>query len=134
MDREFEQMMQESLGTAKFASKSSSMNLPAANRAIINRFSQALAGGEERKDDAAENTHVQFHVMIKKGTKAAVRDIQVPKAAKIAQANESRQAAEAQERSEIKRLVLEASEREDVVPAPRRYGLQPARVKKTERW
>jgi len=132
LEREFEQMMKESLGTAKFASKASNMNLPAANRSIISKFSQGSGGATS---SGGSGNSVQFHVMIKKGTKAAVRDILVPKAAKMAQANESRQAAEAQERSEIKRLVLEASEREDAPVAPRKYVLQPPRIKKkTERW
>ena len=114
LEREFQLMMQESLGTAKLASKSSNVNLPAANRSLINKFNQSSASQEKSEKTDPAST-VQFHVMIKKGTKAVVRDIQVPKAATIAQANESQKAAEAQERSEIKRLVLEASEREEVI-------------------
>ena len=133
LEREFQQMMQDSLGTAKLASKaSSSMDLPAANRALIDKRERSGDAIRARKDPG--NT-VQFHVMIKRGTKAAVRDIQVPKEAKIVQANESRQAAQAKERSEIKKLVLEASEREEDVRAPRKYVLQPTMKKRSmERW
>ena len=144
LEKEFQQLMQESLGAAKLAPKASNMSLPAANRAIINRFSQGSSTARERAHDerteaAAANT-IQFHVMIKKGTKAAVRDIQVPKAAVIAQANESRQAAEAQERDEIKRLVLQASERDEEAAGrqqrqpTKKYQVAFPRVKSRERW
>jgi regulator of nonsense transcripts 2 len=152
LEKEFQQLMQESLGTAKLAPKASNMSLPAANRAIINRFSQGGSSTAPESSnepnqrtaagEAAASNTIQFHVMIKKGTKSAVRDIQVPKAAVIAQANETRQAAEAQERDEIKRLVLQASERDEEAAAAARGQRQPTKkyqvafpkVKSRERW
>ena len=70
---------------------------------------------------------VNFSVMIKKGAKAAVRDIQVPRTAGIAQVNKTREAAALQEKSEIKRLVLESESREQNASV---FQLR----RRTERW
>ena len=150
LEREFEQMMQESLSTAKFAAKPSNANLPSANRAVLNKFRHQHGSGHQGGAAASDalsssgagqasgtTTHVQFQVMLKKGTKAAVRDLQVPREAMIAQANDARRQEEAAEKMEIKRLVLEASEREEGPVQLRKYAVQPARplrTKPTERW
>lgn len=114
-DSEFRSLMKESLVTAKL--QPPVVNIVAAPSVSFLKSSAGSrgCGGEApglREDSAAQHT-VQFHFMGKRGGKVIARELSVPVDNKIALARLNREAAAAEEHSEIKRLVLKANQRQE---------------------
>jgi len=114
-DSEFKSLMKESLVTAKL--QPSLVNIVAAPSVSFLKSSAGSrgCGGEApglREDSAAQHT-MQFHFMGKRGGKVIARELSVPVDNKIALARLNREAAAAEEHSEIKRLVLKANQRQE---------------------
>lgn len=114
-DSEFRSLMKESLVTAKL--QPPVVNIVAAPSVSFLKSSAGSrgCGGEApglREDSAAQHT-MQFHFMGKRGGKVIARELSVPVDNKIALARLNREAAAAEEHSEIKRLVLKANQRQE---------------------
>ncbi|KAK3289206.1 Regulator of nonsense transcripts upf2 [Cymbomonas tetramitiformis] len=126
-EREFQAMMQESLGQAKLT-KSAPLNMP------VPSINAALGlGGVERRTHAAEEEpassarwpvespsggvqaqeSVPFRLLMKKGGKPQSRALQVPVESALARSTLRKEEQELEERSELKRLVLDYHHREE---------------------
>jgi regulator of nonsense transcripts 2 len=114
-DRELKSLMQESVGAAKL--QPTVVNMVAApTTAFVRASSTDPRGPGGETDDPVGNAAVQpsmlFHFMARRGGKTFTRELEVPLENKIAQASQNRDAEAAEERSEIKRLVLKSRQQQ----------------------
>lgn len=70
--------------------------------------------GDETIDDAAEgNKEVQVKVLVKRGHKQQMKRMYIPRDCSLVQSTKQKEAAELEEKQDIKRLVLEYNDREE---------------------
>ena len=105
-DREFKALMQESLGAARL--QPAVVNMTAAPG--MNTLSQARATGPGAAGGPARPDGMRFQFMMKKAGKVVTKALDVPKSTSLAANTFSREVEAKEERSEIKRLVLEQNE------------------------
>ncbi len=114
-DRELKSLIQESVGAAKL--QPTVVNMVAAPTTAFVRASSMdprEPGGETGGPvgNATGQPSMLFHFMGRRGGKTFTRELEVPLDNKIAQASQNREAEEAEERSEIKRLVLKSRQQQ----------------------
>lgn len=118
-DREYRALMQESIDSRKLEMRSR----PTLNMTIpLNLFDSKdhgrsggtdIESGDEVVDDQTSGTSVQFRVLVKKGNKQQTKQLRIPRECSLVQSTKQKEAAELEEKQDIKRLVLEYNERDE---------------------
>ncbi|GLJ39978.1 hypothetical protein SUGI_0817920 [Cryptomeria japonica] len=117
-ERELRAVMQESLDSRKLEIRARTtlnmaipMNLGEGSREH-NRASE-VESGDENLDEESGGTNVSFKVLVKKGNKQQIKQLYIPHDCSLVQSTKQKEAAELEEKQDIKRLVLEYNEREE---------------------
>jgi regulator of nonsense transcripts 2 len=119
-DREYRALMQESIDSRKLEMRSR----PTLNMTIpLNLFDSKdhgrggggtdIESGDEVVDDQTNGTSVQFRVLVKKGNKQQTKQLRIPRDCSLVLSTKQKEAAELEEKQDIKRLVLEYNERDE---------------------
>jgi len=119
-DREYRALLQESLDSRKLEMRAR----PTLNMTIpLNLFDGSkdhsrgggtdIESGDEVVDDQANGSSVQFRVLVKKGNKQQTKQLRIPQDCSLVQSTKQKEAAELEEKQDIKRLVLEYNERDE---------------------
>lgn len=116
-DREYRALMQESIDSRKLEMRSR----PTLNMTIpLNLFDGSkdhnrtdIESGDEVLDDQVSGNSVQFRVLVKKGNKQQTKQLRIPRECSLVQSTKQKEAAELEEKQDIKRLVLEYNERDE---------------------
>ncbi|KAG6555992.1 hypothetical protein Mapa_001932 [Marchantia paleacea] len=116
-EREFRALMQESIDSRKLEMRAR----PTLNMMIpMNLFEGSkdhgrITDGESGDDvpDEQGGNSVRFRVLVKKGNKQQTRQLHIPRDCSLVQSTKQKEAAELEEKQDIKRLVLEYNEREE---------------------
>lgn len=118
-DREYRALMQESIDSRKLEMRSR----PTLNMTIpLNLFDSKdhgrgggtdIESGDEVLDDQTGGTSVQFRVLVKKGNKQQTKQLRIPRDCSLVLSTKQKEAAELEEKQDIKRLVLEYNERDE---------------------
>ena len=118
-DREYRALMQESIDSRKLEMRAR----PTLNMTIPlnlfdgskdhNRGGTDIESGDEVVDDQSNGTSVQFRVLVKKGNKQQTKQLRIPRDCSLVQSTKQKEAAELEEKQDIKRLVLEYNERDE---------------------
>ncbi|XP_024530355.1 regulator of nonsense transcripts UPF2 [Selaginella moellendorffii] len=69
--------------------------------------------GDEGIDEHGSGHNVAFRVLVKKGNKHQLKQLKIPRDSSLVQSTRQKEAAELEEKQDIKRLVLEYNEREE---------------------
>jgi len=117
-ERELRAVMQESLDSRKLELRAR----PMLNMAIpMNLFEGSkehnrmteIESGDEVVDEEGSGNNVSFRVLVKKGNKQQTKQLYIPRGCSLVQSTKQKEAAELEEKQDIKRLVLEYNEREE---------------------
>lgn len=117
-ERELRAVMQESLDSRKLELRAR----PMLNMAIpMNLFEGSkeqsriteIESGDEVVDEENSENSVSFRVLVKKGNKQQTKQLYIPRGCSLVQSTKQKEAAELEEKQDIKRLVLEYNEREE---------------------
>lgn len=120
-ERELRAVMQESIDSRKLEIRSRPtlnmvipMNLFESSKEHINRNITDIESGDEIIDeqDGGDN-NVAFRVLVKKGNKQQTRQLHIPRDSSLVQSTKQKEAAELEEKQDIKRRVLEYNDREE---------------------
>lgn len=71
------------------------------------------SGDEALDEDAGGNREVQVRVLVKRGNKQQTKQMYIPWNSSLVQSTKQKEAAELQEKEDIKRLILEYNDREE---------------------
>jgi len=71
------------------------------------------SGDEALDEDTGGNKEVQVRVLVKRGNKQQTKQMFIPRNSSLVQSTKQKEAAELQEKEDIKRLVLEYNDREE---------------------
>lgn len=71
------------------------------------------SGDEALDDDTVLNKEVQVKVLVKRGNKQQTKQMYIPSDSSLVQSTKQKEAAELQEKEDIKRLILEYNDREE---------------------
>lgn len=120
-DREFRALMQESLESRKLelrARPTLNMVIPmnvfeGPMRDHHGRGAEAESGDEALNEDAEGSKDVQVKVLVKRGSKQQTKQLYIPRDCSLVQSTKQKEAAELEEKQDIKRLVLEYNDREE---------------------
>lgn len=135
-EREFRALMQESLDSRKLEMRARPtlnmmipMNLFEGNK-DHNRIAD-VESADEATDDGGEGNNVSFRVLVKKGNKQHTKHLHIPRDCSLVLSTKQKEAAEFEEKQDIKRLVLEYNEREEedraaAAPQPMNWSLPSA--------
>ncbi|KAL3689456.1 hypothetical protein R1sor_015765 [Riccia sorocarpa] len=116
-ERELRALMQESIDSRKLEMRAR----PTLNMMIpMNLFEGSKdhgritdgESGDEVPDEQGGNS-VRFRVLVKKGNKQQTKQLYIPRDSSLVQSTKQKEAAELEEKQDIKRLVLEYNEREE---------------------
>lgn len=77
------------------------------------RMGGGESGDEALEDDCGEGKEVQVKVLVKRGNKQQMKQMYIPKDSTLIQSTKQKEAAELEEKQDIKRLVLEYNDREE---------------------
>eukprot|EP00249_Psilotum_nudum_P018824 c26978_g1_i1 orf=54-3764(+) len=72
-----------------------------------------VESGDEPLDDQSNRNSVAFRMLVKKGNKQQTKQLHIPRDCSLVQSTRQKEAAELEEKQDIKRLVLEYNEREE---------------------
>ncbi|KAK3015379.1 hypothetical protein RJ639_005880 [Escallonia herrerae] len=120
-DREFRALMQESLDSRKLELR----GRPALNMMIPmnvfegptkdhhGRVAEGESGDETLDEEAGGSKEVQVKVLVKRGNKQQTKQMYIPRDSLLVQSTKQKEAAELEEKQDIKRLVLEYNDREE---------------------
>ncbi|KAJ7557891.1 hypothetical protein O6H91_04G014000 [Diphasiastrum complanatum] len=117
-EKEFRALMQESIESRKLEVRSR----PTLNMMIpMNLFEGYrdhnriidVESGDEVDDERSGESSVTFRVLVKKGSKQQMKQLHIPRDSSLVQSTKQKEAAELEEKQDIKRLVLEYNEREE---------------------
>lgn len=117
-ERELRAVMQESIDSRKLEVRAR----PALNMVIpMNLFEGSkehtrttdVESGDEIADEHDGSNNVAFRVLVKKGNKQQTRQLHIPRDSSLVQSTKQKEAAELEEKKDIKRRVLEYNEREE---------------------
>ncbi|KAK3034424.1 hypothetical protein RJ639_034661, partial [Escallonia herrerae] len=120
-DREFRALMQESLDSRKLELR----GRPALNMMIPmnvfegptkdhhGRVAEGESGDETLDEEAGGSKEVQVKVLVKRGNKQQTKQMYIPRDSSLVQSTKQKEAAELEEKQDIKRLVLEYNDREE---------------------
>lgn len=72
-----------------------------------------VESGDEIADEQEGGNNVTFRVLVKKGNKQQTKQLHIPRDASLVQSTKQKEAAELEEKQDIKRLVLEYNDREE---------------------
>ncbi|KAH9311222.1 hypothetical protein KI387_026257, partial [Taxus chinensis] len=117
-ERELKAVMQESLDSRKLeirARTTLNMAIPinlGEGSKEHNRASE-IESGDEILDEESSGNNVSFKVLVKKGNKQQIKQLYIPRDCSLVQSTKQKEAAELEEKQDIKRLVLEYNEREE---------------------
>ncbi|XP_051119290.1 regulator of nonsense transcripts UPF2 isoform X2 [Andrographis paniculata] len=120
-DREFRALMQESLESRKLELRSRptiNMTIPmnvfeGSNKEHHGRGLEGDSGGETTDDGSGGNKEVRVKVLVKRGNKQQTKQMYIPRDCSLVQSTKQKEAAELEEKQDIKRLVLEYNDREE---------------------
>ncbi|XP_071734548.1 regulator of nonsense transcripts UPF2 [Rutidosis leptorrhynchoides] len=121
-DREFRALMQESLDSRKLelrARPTLNMMMPmnvfegGSTRDHHGRVSEGESGDEGVDDESGGRKEVQVKVLVKRGSKQQTKQMLIPSDCSLVQSTKQKEAAELEEKQDIKRLVLEYNDREE---------------------
>ncbi|KAJ0465690.1 putative nonsense-mediated mRNA decay protein Nmd2/UPF2 [Helianthus annuus] len=120
-DREFRALMQESLDSRKLelrARPTLNMMIPmnvfeGSTRDHLGRVSEGESGDEAIDYESGERKEVQVKVLVKRGSKQQTKQMLIPSDCSLVQSTKQKEAAELEEKQDIKRLVLEYNDREE---------------------
>ncbi|XP_057981862.1 regulator of nonsense transcripts UPF2 isoform X1 [Malania oleifera] len=120
-DKELRALMQESLDSRKLELRSR----PTLNMMIpMNIFEgsakdhhgrgvEGESGDETLDEEAGGNKEVQVKVLVKRGNKQQTKQMYIPRDCSLVQSTKEKEAAELEEKQDIKRLILEYNDREE---------------------
>eukprot|EP01018_Ginkgo_biloba_P009187 Gb_41555 [translate_table: standard] len=117
-ERELRAVVQESLDSRKLELRAR----PTLNMMIpMNLFEGSkdhsratdIESGDEGIDEESGGNNVSFRVLVKKGNKQQTKHLYIPRDCSLVQSTKQKEAAELEEKQDIKRLVLEYNEREE---------------------
>nr|GEU67610.1 regulator of nonsense transcripts UPF2 [Tanacetum cinerariifolium] len=120
-DREFRALMQESLDSRKLelrARPTLNMMIPmnifeGSTRDHHGKVSEGESGDEALDYESGGRKEVQVKVLIKRGSKQQTKQMLIPSDSSLVQSTKQKEAAELEEKQDIKRLVLEYNDREE---------------------
>ncbi|KAI3721333.1 hypothetical protein L2E82_32342 [Cichorium intybus] len=120
-DREFRALMQESLDSRKLelrARPTLNMMIPmnvfeGSTRDHHGRVSEGESGDEGVDYESGGRKEVQVKVLVKRGSKQQTKQMLIPSDSALVQSTKQKEAAELEEKQDIKRLVLEYNDREE---------------------
>eukprot|EP00250_Pteridium_aquilinum_P005189 c15322_g1_i1 orf=194-3865(+) len=117
-ERELRAVMQESIDSRKLEVRAR----PTLNMVIpMNLFEGSkehsratdIESGDEIADEQDGSNNVAFRVLVKKGNKQQTKQLHIPRDSSLVQSTKQKEAAELQEKQDIKRRVLEYNDREE---------------------
>ncbi|KAH7445318.1 hypothetical protein KP509_01G002200 [Ceratopteris richardii] len=117
-ERELRAVMQESIDSRKLEVRSR----PALNMVIpMNLFEGSkehsrmtdVESGDETVDEHDGGSDVAYRVLVKKGNKQQTKQLRIPRDSSLVQSTKQKEAAELEEKQDIKRRVLEYNDREE---------------------
>nr|XP_043631747.1 regulator of nonsense transcripts UPF2 [Erigeron canadensis] len=120
-DREFRALMQESLDSRKLelrARPTLNMMIPmnvfeGSIKDNHGRVSEGESGDEAIDYESGGRKEVQVKVLVKRGSKQQTKQMLIPSDCSLVQSTKQKEAAELEEKQDIKRLVLEYNDREE---------------------
>ncbi|KAJ0558306.1 putative nonsense-mediated mRNA decay protein Nmd2/UPF2 [Helianthus annuus] len=120
-DREFRALMQESLESRKLelrARPTLNMMIPmnvfeGSTRDHHGRVSEGESGDEATDYESGGRKDVKVKVLVKRGSKQQTKQMLIPSDCSLVQSTKQKEAAELEEKQDIKRLVLEYNDREE---------------------
>ncbi|KAM7492124.1 hypothetical protein LguiA_035045 [Lonicera macranthoides] len=120
-DREFRALMQESLDSRKLelrARPTLNMMIPmnvfeGPTKDHHSRGGEGESGDETLEEEARGTKEVQVKVLVKRGNKQQTKQMLIPRDCSLVQSTKQKEAAELEEKQDIKRLVLEYNDREE---------------------
>ncbi|XP_076913887.1 regulator of nonsense transcripts UPF2-like [Bidens hawaiensis] len=117
-DREFRALMQESLDSRKLelrARPTLNMMIPMNifEGPTVGRVSEGESGDEAVDYESRERKEVPVKVLVKRGSKQQTKQMLIPSDCSLVQSTKQKEAAELEEKQDIKRLVLEYNDREE---------------------
>ncbi|XP_076925948.1 regulator of nonsense transcripts UPF2-like [Bidens hawaiensis] len=117
-DREFRALMQESLDSRKLelrARPTLNMMIPMNifEGPTVGRVSEGESGDEAVDYESGERKEVPVKVLVKRGSKQQTKQMLIPSDCSLVQSTKQKEAAELEEKQDIKRLVLEYNDREE---------------------
>ncbi|XP_047315125.1 regulator of nonsense transcripts UPF2 isoform X1 [Impatiens glandulifera] len=111
-EKELKALMQESLDSRKLEIRAR----PTLNMMIpmhVFESSKAENGDETLEEESGESKEIQVKVLVKRGSKQQTRQMFIPRDCSLVQSTKQKEAAELEEKQDIKRLVLEYNDREE---------------------
>ncbi|KAI3809007.1 hypothetical protein L1987_24972 [Smallanthus sonchifolius] len=115
-DREFRALMQESLDSRKLelrARPTLNMMIPMNIFEGSTKASEGESGDEAVDYESGGRKEVQVKVLVKRGSKQQTKHMFIPSDSSLVQSTKQKEAAELEEKQDIKRLVLEYNDREE---------------------
>uniref|UniRef100_A0A5B6Z5R2 Putative regulator of nonsense transcripts UPF2 isoform X2 n=1 Tax=Davidia involucrata TaxID=16924 RepID=A0A5B6Z5R2_DAVIN len=120
-DRELRALMQESLDSRKLelrARPTLNMMIPmnvfeGPTKDHHGRGAEGESGDETLDEEAGGSKEVQVKVLVKRGNKQQTKQMYIPRDCSLVQSTKQKEAAELEEKQDIKRLVLEYNDREE---------------------
>lgn len=120
-DREFRALMQESLDSRKLelrARPTLNMMIPmnvfeGPTKDHHGRGVEGESGDETLDEEARGSKEVRVKVLVKRGSKQQTKQMFIPRDSSLVQSTKQKEAAELEEKQDIKRLVLEYNDREE---------------------
>ncbi|KAI3705172.1 hypothetical protein L1987_75405 [Smallanthus sonchifolius] len=115
-DREFRALMQESLDSRKLelrARPTLNMMIPMNVFEGSTKASEGESGDEAVDYESGGRKEVQVKVLVKRGSKQQTKHMFIPSDSSLVQSTKQKEAAELEEKQDIKRLVLEYNDREE---------------------
>ncbi|XP_027185335.1 regulator of nonsense transcripts UPF2 [Coffea eugenioides] len=120
-DRELRAIMQESLDSRKLelrARPTLNMMIPmnvfeGPTKDHLGKSTEGESGDEAIDEAAGGNKEVQVKVLVKRGNKQQTKQMSIPRDCTLVQSTKQKEAAELEEKQDIKRLVLEYNDREE---------------------
>lgn len=117
-ERELRAVLQESIDSRKLEIRAR----PTLNMTIpMNLFEGSkdhsrttdIESGDETTEEQDGGSNVTFRVLVKKGNKQQTKQLHIPRDSSLVQSTKQKEAAELEEKQDIKRLVLEYNDREE---------------------
>lgn len=120
-DREFRALMQESLESRKLelrARPTLNMMIPmnifeGPTKDHHGRGVEGESGDDTLEEEAGGSKEVRVKVLVKRGSKQQTKEMFIPRDSSLVQSTKQKEAAELEEKQDIKRLVLEYNDREE---------------------
>ncbi|KAL8094963.1 hypothetical protein AgCh_036464 [Apium graveolens] len=120
-DREFRALMQESLDSRKLelrARPTLNMMIPmnifeGPTKDHHGRGVEGESGDDTLDEEAGGSKEVRVKVLVKRGSKQQTKEMFIPRDSSLVQSTKQKEAAELEEKQDIKRLVLEYNDREE---------------------